>query len=364
MLHRTLMKPRLAALMVAVALGVSAPIAFAAPADDLKEAQKLYGQGKLQPALEKVDSFLKVQPRDPQGRFLKGLLLTEQKKVPEAIQVFTGLTEDFPELPEPYNNLAVLYASQGNYDKAKSALELAIHTHPSYATAHENLGDIYAQLASRAYDRALQLDKSNTTAQTKLSLVKQLFVPGGAAPRPTPTPTPTKTEMPSATSEMAKSMPPKPEVVAKAPAPTPPPTASVKPTPAPTAATATPTPAKAAPAAGGDAKAQAVAAVESWAKAWSAQDVKGYLGAYAPDFEVPGGASRAAWEKERTERIERPKHIEVDVKVQNVAVNGNTAKVTFRQSYRSDTLKSNNTKTLTLVKSGDRWLIKQEKSGG
>src|SRR5690349_23431723 len=186
MLHRTLMKPRLAALMVAVALGVSAPIAFAAPADDLKDAQKLYGQGKLQPALEKVDTFLKVQPRDPQGRFLKGLVLTEQKKVPEAIQVFTGLTEDFPELPEPYNNLAVLYASQGNYDKAKSALELAIHTHPSYATAHENLGDIYAQLASRAYDRAPQPDKSHTTAQTKLSLVKQLFAQRGAPKAPPP----------------------------------------------------------------------------------------------------------------------------------------------------------------------------------
>src|SRR5690349_13970082 len=161
-------------------------VAFAAPADDLREAQRLYTQGKQAPALEKLDAFPKAQPRDPQGRFLKGLILTEQKKTAEAIQVFTGLTEDFPELPEPYNNLAVLYASQGNYDKAKSALELAIHTHPSYATAHENLGDIYAQLASRAYDRALQLDKSNTTAQTKLSLVKQLFAQRGAPKAPPP----------------------------------------------------------------------------------------------------------------------------------------------------------------------------------
>ena len=364
MLHRTLMKPRLAALMVALALGVSVPTAFAAPADDLKEAQKLYGQGKLGPAMEKVDTFLKVQPRDPQGRFLKGLVLTEQKRVPEAIQVFTGLTEDFPELPEPYNNLAVLYASQGQYDKAKSSLELAIHTHPSYATAHENLGDIYAQLASRAYDRALQLDKSNTTAQTKLSLVKELFRPGTGA-RPA-------SEAPSSRVEMPKATPPKPEVVAKAtPAPTPPPTAAVKPTPTPSptpaAATPAPTPTPAAtpaPAAGGDAKAQAVAAVESWARAWSAQDVKGYLAHYGPDFEVPGGASRAAWEAERKERIEKPKSIEVGIKVVNTQVSGNEAKVTFRQSYKSDALKSNNTKTLTLVKTGDRWLIKQERVGG
>src|SRR3954452_19682345 len=174
MLHRNPMLSRLGAAPPAALIG-AAPPAWSAPADDLREAQRLYGQGKVQPAMDKVDQFLKVQPRDPQGRFLKGLLLTEQKRVPDAIQVFTGLTEDYPELPEPYNNLAVLYASQGNYDKAKSALELAIHTHPSYATAHENLGDIYAQLASRAYDRALQLDKNNTTAQMKLGMVKELF---------------------------------------------------------------------------------------------------------------------------------------------------------------------------------------------
>src|SRR3954454_23150964 len=189
MLHRNPMLSRLAGALVAVLIGAVSP-ASAAPADDLRDAQDLYAQGKIQPALDKVDTYLKAQPRDPQGRFLKGLLLTEQKRTADAIQVFTGLTEDYPELPEPYNNLAVLYASQGNYDKAKSALELAIHTHPSYATAHENLGDIYAQLASRAYDRALQLDKNNTTAQTKLALVKELFSKNaGAAARPVP-PTP------------------------------------------------------------------------------------------------------------------------------------------------------------------------------
>jgi tetratricopeptide (TPR) repeat protein len=360
------MKPRLVALLVAMALGV-APAVFAAPADDLKEAQKLYNTGKLQPAQEKVDAFLKVQPKDPQGRFLKGLILTEQKKTAEAIQVFTGLTEDYPELPEPYNNLAVLYASQGNYDKAKSALELAIHTHPSYATAQENLGDIYAQLASRAYDRALQLDKTNTSAQVKLSMVKEIFNPRTAgskvAPTPTPTPAPAPTptpavmpaESPSAKAELPKPAPApakQPEVVAKAPTP---PVAAVAPAPS----KSTPP-----PAASGDAKAQAIAAVEGWARAWSAKDVKGYLASYAPEFEVPGGASRSAWEKERKERIERPKHIEVGIKVVSAQADANEATIVIHQSYKSDTLKNNTTKTMKLVRSGDRWLIKQERSGG
>src|SRR6186997_1296743 len=79
---------------------------LAAPADDLKEAQRLYAQGKVPGAMEKVDAYLKEMPKDTQGRFLKGLLLVEEKKSAEAIQVFTALTEEFPELPEPYNNLA------------------------------------------------------------------------------------------------------------------------------------------------------------------------------------------------------------------------------------------------------------------
>lgn len=358
MLHRNLMLSRLAAALAVALIGVSAPV-WAAPADDLREAQKLYGQGKVQPAMEKVDVFLKAQPRDAQGRFLKGLLLTEQKRVPEAIQIFTGLTEDFPELPEPYNNLAVLYASQGNYDKAKSALELAIHTHPSYATAHENLGDIYAQLASRAYDRALQLDKNNSTAQVKLAMVKDLFAPqkvGAGAAKTVPAP-------PKAEPKVEPKVEPKaepPKVEAKKPAP-PPVVAAVQPAPSQTAATPATTPAPPA-ASGGDA--QINAAVEGWAKAWSSKDVKGYLGYYAPDFEVPGGITRAAWEKQRAERITAPKSIDVEAKVVNAQVNGNEATVTIRQAYKSDTLKSNSMKTLKLVKNGDRWLIKQERVGG
>ena len=346
--HRNPFRSRLATALAGALLG-AALFAWSAPADDLREAQKLYGQGKLQPALDKVEVFLKSQPRDPQGRFLKGLVLTEQKRIPDAIQVFTGLTEDFPELPEPYNNLAVLYASQGNYDKAKSALELAIHTHPSYATAYENLGDIYAQLASRAYDRALQLDKTNATAQLKLAMVKDLFSSqkvGAASARSEAS----KVEAPSAKAELPKAEARKPEAPPKSEAAKPPVVAATKPSPA--------------PAANGEAKAQAIAAVESWAKAWSAKDVKGYLAHYAPEFEVPGGAARAAWEKERAERIERPKSIEVTVKVLNAHADDKEATVTVRQSYKSDTLKSNSTKTLTLVKSGERWLIKQERVGG
>ena len=309
---------------------------LAGPVEDTKDATKLYQQGKLDQALTKVNGALAQQPKDAQGRFLKGLILTELKKGADAIQVFTGLTEDYPELPEPYNNLAVLYASQGNYDKAKAALELAIHTHPSYATAYENLGDIYAQLARRSYDKALQLDKSNLTAQGKLSMVKDIFnLPKSASTEPAKA---APAQVAVATKTNPKTEPAKatPDIVAK-------------PVSVPIS---------------GNASNDVKATVAAWAKAWAAKDTAGYLGFYAPDFETPGGMTRAAWEAQRIERIEPKKSISVDVNIIKTSLQGNVATVVFRQIYRADAVKSDNSKTLRLVKTGDRWLINAERSGG
>src|ERR1035437_9911979 len=169
-----------------------------AQSDDYQEAAKLFRAGQHAQALERVDGFLKANPKDARARFLRGLIFTEQNKPADAIKIFTGLTEDYPELPEPYNNLAVLYASQGQYDKARQSLEQSIRTHPAYATAYENLGDVYSKLASQAYDKALQLDSANTTAQTKLALIRDLVSSGTKAPKPaTPIITSTRTPEPA-----------------------------------------------------------------------------------------------------------------------------------------------------------------------
>jgi len=165
-----------AAAFLALVLAL-ADAALAAPADDLREAQRLYGQGKIAAANDKLEPLLAAQPKDPQVRFLHALLLVEEKRTPEAIQAFLSLNEDFPELPEPYNNLAVLYAAQGQYEKAKSLLELAIEVAPSYAIAHENLGDVYAQLAARAYEKALALDKNNAAVAAKVAKMKDVVAP-------------------------------------------------------------------------------------------------------------------------------------------------------------------------------------------
>ena len=131
---------RIPLLALGAALLLASQMQAGFAANSYEDASKLFKQGNYAGALDKIETVIAANPRDARARFLKGLILTEQSKPAEAIKIFTSLTEDYPELPEPYNNLAVLYASQGQYDKARKSLEMAIRTHPSYAIAHENLG--------------------------------------------------------------------------------------------------------------------------------------------------------------------------------------------------------------------------------
>ena len=330
-----------------------------AQSDDYQEAQKLFRGGQQAQALERVDSFLKGNPKDARARFLKGLIFTEQNKTADAIRIFSGLTEDFPELPEPYNNLAVLYAQQGQYDKARNALELSIRTHPSYATAHENLGDIYAKMASQAYDKALQLDKANTGAQTKLGLIKELFSSSSRGVKPG-----TGKADPGAKPTTVAAAKPVPVQVAATTAPVSATTAITPPVKA-----AEPAPTKAAepaakPVSAADSSAEVLKAVNGWAHAWSSNDVNGYLAYYASDFQTPRGEPRSDWEASRKTRIAKPKKIDIKVEVPKISfTDSNRVSVTFRQNYNSPNLKVSSMKTLVLVKSGDRWLIQQELVG-
>ena len=352
---------RHAALLIGALLLSANP---AAHADDIQDANKLFKQGQHSQALDKVNGFLAGKPKDAQARFLKGLILTEQGKTAEAIKTFSALTEDYPELPEPYNNLAVLYAGQGQYDKAKLALEMAIRTHPSYATAHENLGDIYAKMASQAYDRALQLDRSNTVTQTKLAMIQDLFAGGtrGKAASARNNPAPGKAEGTAPANEVAsKPEPTKPEPAAPA---------ATKPAPAgkntePSAVTTSHStmPPKAAGYPAANNSGEVLKAVNAWAAAWSAKNVKKYLSFYAADFKVPDGESRAAWEAARHERISKPKSIQVSISGATVSFSDSDhAAVKFRQSYRASHLKTSGSKTLLMVKSGGNWLIQEERT--
>lgn len=158
-------------LLVAVALA-----AVSAVADEYSDVSQLMRSGKTTEAIAKIEQQLITRPRDPQMRFFKGLIQRDTGKQTEAIATFTELTQEYPELPEPYNNLAVLYASQNQFERARAALEMALKNNPRYAVAYENLGDVYARLAAEAYDKALQIDAaSSASVLPKLKIVRELF---------------------------------------------------------------------------------------------------------------------------------------------------------------------------------------------
>lgn len=375
-----LLQTRFKQLKTLRALAIGLAIGFAAPAfaDNLPDVQRLIKQGQYPQAMDKVDAYLSSRPKDAQGRFLKGLIYTEMNKPAEAIAVFTKLSEDYPELPEPYNNLAVLYAQQKQYDKARTALEMAIRTHPSYAIAYENLGDVYAKLASQAYDKALQLDNSNSATQNKLALIRDLITTSGKGnvkPQPaTPAAAATPAAQPAPAPVAAKPAPAPAAATATvvaatqgaaavaaqpakaAPAPVSAPAATPAPAPAPVAAA--PAPSKPAASAASDDVAKAI---NAWADAWSRKDMRAYLGAYASDFDTPKGMSRKAWEQEREQRIAgKGGKISVSVDNPQITINGDKATAKFRQHYKATGLSSSTSKTLILVRSGSRWLIKEE----
>ena len=354
---------------IAQAAPVAAPVQAAAPSPEALEIQRLIKSGQSTQALKLIDDALAKNPKDPAMRFRRGVTLSMLDRKAEALQVFQKLVEDHPEMPAPYNNLAVLYGSQGDYDKARAALVAAIRTNPQYATAYQNLGDVYAQLASQAYSKALQLDKSDTTVPPKLVLLRELIANPGqaaatatAAPTPAPAPATRPTQVAVATPapvpapKPAPVPPPAPAPVAVKPAPAP--------APAPIAAKPAPAPAPATAAASDSAVGDVSAAVHAWAAAWSHRDMGGYIGAYVPDY-TTGGKSHKAWEDDRKARIVPRKRIAVEVSDLRVSVTGDKAQAHFKQTYESDTLTTSGHKTLDLVRSpSGKWLIKQESVGG
>ena len=294
-----------------------------AHATQIQDINQQFRKGDLAGALQNANTYLNKNPKDAQARFLKGLILAEQGKSGEAIQIFTALTEDYPELAEPYNNLAVLYAGQNKFEEAKSALEMAIRSHPNYATAHENLGGIYAKMASMAYEKSAQLDANNLLVKTKLALLKDIV-----SPQPH---TATQTVNSSSAARPAPAAP----NASKTRAPE-------KPVSAPTASSAEST-------------------VDAWARAWTNRDIDAYMAFYAPDFVLPAGLARADWEAQRRESIALADRINVRLSDVKTRLSGpDKANVSFKQVYQSDRANTATEKVLDLVWRDGHWLIVKE----
>ena len=135
---------------------------------ELIAARELISRQQWTEAADLIEASLAKRPRDPQWRFLQGVLFAEIGKRGEAIQTFELLTEDFPELSEPFNNLAALYVEQNELHKARLLLERAIQNRPDYALAYENLADLYVRLAMSTYEKASKAKQPAPSVKLKL----------------------------------------------------------------------------------------------------------------------------------------------------------------------------------------------------
>ncbi len=352
-----MLRTRIAAIITGMLLGILPLFALA----DREAAQQLIIQGQYDEALREINTLLAASPDDAELRFLKGIAYAEQGEEDLAIEVFAGLTQDYPELPEPYNNLAVLFAQRGEYDKAREALLAAIQTHPSYSTAHENLGDLYAKMAGNSYSRALQENQSNESARVKLSKMNTLFAappaqqvvaanqqPAGAAPTGGSTQVqPPAAAQPSPTTQIP---PPAAEPVAATPAPS-------------QAAVSQPVASEPAGVNKQEAANAIARTIGSWASAWSSQDVDAYLSHYASSFRPNRGLSLDTWRAQRRDRLRRPSFIEVGISDLVVNVEGpDSARAVFKQNYSATGYSDSVIKTLSLTREGGDWKITREVS--
>lgn len=161
----------------------AAPGAYAAPpatADQTPAADAAIAQHNWAAALTELDARIKSNPRDAQAKFKRATILARLNRDDDAITAFTELTQQYPELPEPYNNLAALLAKQGRLEDARVALETATRANPSYALAYENLGDLYLRLADASYKRAVAIGGASGATRQRLNDLQNIVTPGKA----------------------------------------------------------------------------------------------------------------------------------------------------------------------------------------
>ncbi len=148
---------------------------ISARADLYTDVNRLIQSGQLGKALQQIDQRLKAAPTDPQMRLLLSRIQDAQGQTQAAMNTLQGLTQSFPELAEPHNNLAALLARENRHADALISLQAAIKARPDYAIALENMGDVYAALASASYGQALQITPNQRRIQAKQLTIDQML---------------------------------------------------------------------------------------------------------------------------------------------------------------------------------------------
>lgn len=174
------LRHRLSRCALALLLACAAP----AMADAVADVQALLAAGNRAGALERAERALGERPGDARTRFVHGVVLMDLQRDEDALAVFTQLAQEYPELPDPYNNIALLQARAGRPDLALQALQTALRNDPGHRTARANLGRVHLTLAVQAWEQAASAGPLEASTQRLLEGVRALLAPGSPAAAP------------------------------------------------------------------------------------------------------------------------------------------------------------------------------------
>lgn len=344
------------------------------------------------------------------GDLRKADSLLAAGKYDQARKAYLEVIAQYPKAPRPYNNLASLYASEGDLEQAQALLKGALRTDSDYLAIYRNIGTVYAAMARDSYGKALQLSGEQKQIRLQVLGMKQPAIQIAKLSSSSTSivaATVTKSENVSApdpvvsiTAKVAKPPAIKPVAVVVQPAVKGPVSAKVAPksvatsdakpkvaeqtiskvikTPITssvveqkttivktTSAVTTPVSDNVSAISDPSASLAPQQFLRQWANAWSTQNVAVYLASYAADYTPPGNQSLKAWQEKRRSRINLPASIEVNLgPVESISGTGEIAQIQLIQEYRSDRYQDRTRKSFTLRRNGQSWLIIEERSLG
>jgi tetratricopeptide (TPR) repeat protein len=129
----------------------------------------------LEARLQWAERQAAANPRDAQARFLVGVVLMDLRRDAEAMARFQELAQEFPELPDPQNNIALLHARAGRLEAARVALETALRNDPAHRLARVNLGQVHLMLAVQAWEQAAAAGPLEPATQRMLEGARALL---------------------------------------------------------------------------------------------------------------------------------------------------------------------------------------------
>ena len=111
---------------------------------ELRQGFTNLGQGNLAAASRCCQRILAAQPDLPQGHFLVGLVALEAKDRKTAFQAFASVTRLDPQHAAAWANLARLFMTDGQVNRADAALEKAVATKVSDPIVVDLIGSVYS----------------------------------------------------------------------------------------------------------------------------------------------------------------------------------------------------------------------------